>query len=385
MHRLFGPGPMAHISIRTSGAFHQQTQIEIRAGRPISKELSAADDPLLCAIRFTLKNKVMQNPIIVGIDVSCATLDICVRRAARQQQSFVIKNQAQAIRTFLKAYSAEALVIGMENTGRYNWALYEVLAESHHRVFVLSPLHLYKSMGLIRGKNDRIDAVRIAAFTACHYQELRPWQPCRSVIQQLKVLLSERAHRIKAKAQLLSQRHDYARMKHLGLDKELQRLNARHIKLLDEQLTLIEARMQALIRSDAQLSHQAALISSVPGVGKVLCWMMLAKTEGFSQITEPRQMACYSGVVPFTHQSGTSLKGKDRVSVYADKALKTILHMAAMSAIRLKNELRDYYLKKVAEGKSKMSVLNAVRNKIIHRIYAVIKHQKTYINALNLS
>ena len=133
------------------------------------------------------------------------------------------------------------------------------------------------------------------------------------------------------------------------------------------------------------MQRQAKLIRSVPGAGKVLCWMILAKTEGFTTITEPRKMACYSGVVPFSHQSGTSIKSRERVSTYADKALKTTLHLAAMSAIRLENDLRQYYRRKIEEGKNKMSALNAVRNKIVHRIFAVIKHQKPYQNHLLLS
>jgi len=90
-------------------------------------------------------------------------------------------------------------------------------------------------------------------------------------------------------------------------------------------------------------------------------------------------------VVPFANQSGTSLKGKHRVSHYADKAIKTVLHMAAMSAIRLNNDLRTFYLRKVAEGKNKMSILNAVRNKIVHRIFAVIKNERLYQSHLLLS
>jgi len=106
--------------------------------------------------------------------------------------------------------------------------------------------------------------------------------------------------------------------------------------------------------------------------------MIIAKTEGFTAFTDPRKMACYAGVVPFDHQSGTSSKYKSKVSIYADKELKSILHLAAMSAIRLDNELRTYYLRKVQEGKNKMSTLNAIRNKIIHRIFALIKNKTFY-------
>jgi transposase len=319
----------------------------------------------------------MQNQTIVGIDVSSATLDICISNK-KGQRSVVISNDAGAIGKFFSQYK-ESLLIGMENTGRYNWALYEVLKEMpHHRVFVVSPLHLKRSIGLVRGKNDKVDAIRIAAFIGKNYQELPSWKPSSVAIEKLRILITERSCRIKTKKQLLKQQYDYAKMKHLGLDEWLLKMNKEQLLLLGDQIERIESEMEALIRTDEQMQHQARLIRSVPGVGKVLSWMMLAKTEAFQTITQPRKMACYSGVVPFSNQSGTSLKGKGRVSSYADKAIKATLHLAAMSAIRLKNDLREYYLRKVAEGKNKMSVLNAVRNKIIHRIFAVIKNQKNY-------
>jgi transposase len=327
--------------------------------------------------------KIMQNQTIAGIDVSNTTLDICVINNDKQQ-SFIIDNDVKAICKFFSAYP-QNLIIGMENTGRYNWALYEALKETTYKVFVISPLHLKKSMGLVREKNDKMDAVRIAAFIKKNHAELPRWKPSSPAIQKLKILLTERSSRVKARTALLKQQHDYAKMKHLAMDKYLTELSGQQLVVLDQQITMLEKDIQALIKADEQLHSQSRLIRSIPGVGKVLCWMMLAKTEGFQVINEPRKMACYSGVVPFASRSGTSLKGKYRVSSYADKAIKATLHLAAMSAIRLKNDLREYYMRKVAEGKNKMSVLNAVRNKIIHRIFAVIKNQLPYHNLLLLS
>src|SRR5258708_29046557 len=306
----------------------------------------------------------MQNQTIVGIDVSSATLDICVSNSSGQH-SFIVNNDIKAISKFFLAYP-ESLVIGSENTGRYNWALYEVLKDLPHKVFVVSPLHLKKSLGLVRGKNDKIDAVRIAAFILKNHADLPQWKPSTSSVQKLKILLTERNARTKAKSILLKQQKDYARMKHVGLDKYLQGLSKQQLVVLNKQIFQIENDMETLIKADEKMHRQARLVRSIPGVGKVLCWTMIVKTENFTTITEPRKMACYSGVVPFSNRSGTSIRGKDRVSVYADKGVKTILHMAAMRAVRLKNDLQDFYLRKVAEGKNKMSVLNAVRNKIIH-------------------
>jgi transposase len=326
----------------------------------------------------------MQNQTIAGIDVSNLTLDICIRQEGKQR-SFIIKNQVKDIIKFFKDYQKEDLLIGMENTGRYNWALYEALADSHHHVYVVAPLHIKKSMGLVRGKTDKADAIRIAEFIQKHHMGLPEWKPAPKAIEKLKVLLTERTNRVKTKRQLSKQKADYIKMKHLNLDKSLLKMNEQMNNVLEKQIIQIEKAIQSIIQTDEQLQRQASLICSVPGVGKVLCWTILAKTAGFTTITEPRKLACYSGVVPFEYQSGTSVRGKGRVSNYADKTLKSILHLAAMSAIRLNNDLREYYLRKVAEGKNKMSVLNAVRNKIIHRIFAVIKNQTNYQNRLVLS
>lgn len=112
---------------------------------------------------------------------------------------------------------------------------------------------------------------------------------------------------------------------------------------------------------------------------------MIVKTNEFKSISEPRKLACYSGVAPFSNSSGTSIFGRNRVSVFANKGLKRLLHMAAMRTIQMENDFSIYYQRKVKEGKNKMSVLNAVRNKIIHVIFALIKNQNFYQNRLVLS
>lgn len=328
------------------------------------------------------KSKVMKN-IIIGIDISSKTLDICIKEESINY--FSIENSVQVIKRFFKRYSNENVIIAMENTGRYNWNLFEVLEKFNFKVYVISALHIKKSIGLVRGKNDKIDAFRICNFIEKNHLEIREWRPSSNAVKKIKILLTERASRIKIKKQLMVQQHDYKLMKSVGLDKQLKDLNIKLIKDIEKQIKTLENDIENIIHSDEKLNEQQKLIKSVPGVGLVLSWTLLSKTEGFTTITDPRKMACYSGVVPFDFQSGTSLKRRPGVSMLADKNLKTILHMAAMSAIRLDNDLRKYYIRKVDEGKNKMSVLNAVRNKIIHRVFAVIKNQIPYQKDLVLS
>lgn len=331
---------------------------------------------------FNVKSKVMKN-IIIGIDISKKTLDICIKD--EKVSYFTIENKIQSIKRFFKIYSTSYPIVAMENTGKYNWNLLQVLESHNFKVYIISPLHLKKSMGLTRGKNDKVDALRICNFIEKNHQEITQWKPSSLTIRKIKVLLTERAARIKMRKQLTSQQDDYKLMKGINMDKELLKLNLQLVKSIDIQIKNIEKSIEEVISSESDLKNNYQLMKSVPGVGKVLSWIILAKTEGFTTITDPRKMACYSGVVPFDFQSGTSVKRRPGVSRLADKTVKSVLHLGAMSAIRNDNDLRNYYLRKVEEGKNKMSVINAVRNKIIHRVFAVIKNQIPYQKNLVLS
>jgi transposase len=91
-----------------------------------------------------------------------------------------------------------------------------------------------------------------------------------------------------------------------------------------------------------------------------------------------RPSDCHAGVAPFEYRSGSSVRGKTRVSQHARLRLKSVFHLGAMSVIQMNGELRDYYRRKVGEGKNKMLVLNAVRNKLIHSVCSVV-HRQTEI------
>lgn len=326
----------------------------------------------------------MQKSLTVGIDISARTLDIAYGQtnAFKHQQ---INNSLKSICEFFEKLKDFEVVVAMENTGKYNWPLYDALSRFQFRVFVISPLHLSRSLGLIRGKNDKVDAIRIAQFIEKNQNQVPQWKPSAKVLRELKVLLCERNARAKSLRRLRAQQKDYRLMADFNSFDDLKQLKEAQVELAKEQIKALEGLIEKLIRSNEDLAQKDSYMQSVPGVGKITSWNMLSKTEGFTKITEPRKMACYCGVVPFDHQSGTSVYRRKKVSVLADKKIKTILHMSALRAVRLNGELKQYYERKVEEGKNKMSVLNAVRNKLIHRIFAVVNQQKFYEYNLHLS
>ncbi|AJW61666.1 Transposase IS116/IS110/IS902 family protein [Elizabethkingia miricola] len=322
--------------------------------------------------------------VFIGIDISKLTLDIYVKSYSSAQH-YQIENNTKAIAKFFKSFNNTSnIIVAMENTGRYNFILYAVLSTMNFSLYVLNPLHLKRSIGLLRGKNDKLESQRICGFIEKYYMDLEPWKSSTLAIQKLSVLRAERRHRIKIKSGLMAQQKDKELLKDI-VDKEMIKLNKAMITLIDKQIKVIEEKMMSIINASIELKDQYQRLQSIPGVGKVLATLMIIKTKGFTDIKSARKMACYSGIAPFEHQSGSSIYYKPRVSTMADMELKKILHLAAMSAIRLKNDLAVYYHRKVQEGKNKMAVLNAVRNKIIHRIYAIIKNNSVYENNLLLS
>jgi transposase len=119
-------------------------------------------------------------------------------------------------------------------------------------------------------------------------------------------------------------------------------------------------------------------MQSVPGIGLQTAVYMLIVSKGMQAFDTPRQFACYSGCAPFEHQSGVSVRGKSKVHFIANRKIKSLLHMAALSAVAFNAELKAYYRHKVEAGKNKMCVLNAVRFKLICRIFSVVKREELY-------
>ena len=147
---------------------------------------------------------------------------------------------------------------------------------------------------------------------------------------------------------------------------------------METDISQVEDKMDQVIASDVELNRLFRIVTSVEGIGKVTATEMIITTNEFKDISEPSKFACYSGVAPFEHSSGTSLRSRPRVSHKANKTMKSLLHMAALVAICYNADLKAYYQRKVEERKNKMSVINAVRNKLIWRVFACVRNNKLY-------
>lgn len=331
---------------------------------------------------------MIEKKLSIGIDISKRTLDICVMGEGVLDH-YSIKNNQKSIKSFIhntkKKYGVKRVELCMENTGLYNWPLYSVCDELEIPIFVINPFHLKRSVGLVRGKNDKIDAERIASYIKRFYEDHKPYIIPAAIIHKLQVMLGLRKRIMKAKNMFRTPMIELKSVADKEIYSKALEVTNLVVKQLDAALLKVEKELHQLIKEDETIQENYKYMTSVQGVGKVLAWNLLIKTNNFKTLNDPKKIACYVGVVPFEHQSGTSLKMQPRVSHMTDKQVKKVLHMAALRAVRLDGDLKKYYTKKITEGKNKMSAINAVRNKLIARICSVVNNKKNYVPNLLLS
>jgi transposase len=338
------------------------------------------------------KNKVMEFKHYVGVDVSKSTLDFAVcfegKIISRHHCENTKKGIVQVIKEMRKltAFGLTSSVFCMEYTGIYNNHLIDYLLSSKTAIWMEPALRIKQSQGMTRGKTDVIDAGRIAEYAYTFRNNMRLWTPARNEVKKLKLLITMRDRLVNSKKELsvpVKENEGFTSKEFHALESGIMQ---KSIAAMEKSLEKVEMEIEQLIKKDPQLKEMFDLLTSVTGVGPVVAVNMIVLTEEFKKFESPGQFACYGGVAPFEHTSGSSIKGRSRVSHLANKKIKALLHLAAMAAINAKGELREYYQRKIAAGKNKMSVINAIRNKIIHRIFAVIKrgtpYQKNYLNPI---
>jgi transposase len=323
---------------------------------------------------------------VIGVDVSKEKLDFCLHQDEKTRKEWTLPNSATAIKNSLKALLKECkcdvseILVCAEYTGQYTYPLSCACDELGLSLWLENPAQIKHSSGVQRGKNDPLDARRIAAY-ACRFQDrVRLFSLPEKNIASLKQLISERDMYIVDKGKYQGQLTDQKRfMDPQDYQKKSKRLK-KLIAGLEESLTIIEQEIQRLIDNDDTLANQHKLLCSIDGVGERTAVKMIVETNAFKDFDNARKFCCHAGVAPFQYTSGSSIHSRNRVSNRADKSIKTLLHMAALVvATRKKDgELREYYLRKVAEGKNKMLVLNAIRAKLITRMFAVIKNNREY-------
>jgi transposase len=318
--------------------------------------------------------------VILGVDVSKLTLDICW---AERNLHIKIDNCAKGFTIFKKWCKTneidlkETLVV-MEYTGGYEYRFIqfcESLSVSYCRI---PGLEIKQSMGMIRGKSDQADAFRIGRYGEEKSKRIVPSMPLDNNILKLKQLLSFRKRLVREKAGLESTVKERKHMYAITKADTVTHIAQAKIKANKKYIIQVEQEIMEVIKSNEPMLLNYRIISSIKGIGPINAWMTIAFTENFTSFIDPRKYAVYVGVIPFEHTSGTSIKGRKRVSHLAQKGLKNELNQAAKAAITHDPEIKAYAERKL-QNKAYPLVLNNVKFKLILRMFSLVKRGEMYV------
>ncbi len=304
-----------------------------------------------------------------GVDISKSFFDVVDQDGNHDQ--FV--NDLKGFKSFLKSLRKESLVV-MEATGYYHYRLAQYLYEKGITVSVVNPLSVKRfiQMKLSKIKTDKSDARAI-----CEYAQATevPLYTAKNVIQaECLQLLSLQDLYLKQRTALKNKIHGE---KALGIpSKTVSRSLTRMLKQVDKELAQLESKLESLVRETQE--NQLEQLTSIPGMGKKTAMLLIVLTDGFTSFENARQLCCYSGLTPTIRQSGTSVRGRSRISKVGNRKLRNLLFMCSFTACRTNKACRDLFERIVLKGKSKKLALIAVCNKLLKQAFAIAKSGTYY-------
>jgi len=330
----------------------------------------------------------MKKKEIIGIDISKSTIDFVIHS---NQMHFVVKNNNSGFNAMIKKvgkfspYASDERLYVLEHTGMYSHLLTLFFTQNNIDFVLVPGLAIKRSLGIIRGKNDKLDAKNIALYGYRLREELKPSVIPKQVLIKMKNLMGLRDRMVKQRAGYRASLKESKSIYKKKDNKVFFEAQQKIIDQLSKSIKKIEQEINSLMQSDEEIYHLFKLITSVKGVGRQTAIYLIIYTNGFTKFENFRKLASYSGIAPFQYKSGTSIRGRTKISNLANKKLKTLLDLCAKSAIQHNTEMRIYYERRIAEGKNKRSTINIIRNKLLSRIFAVVKRGTPYVDVLKFA
>jgi len=318
------------------------------------------------------------NRVIIGIDISKRKFDVAYKDVDQKWQRGIFENTSEGFKIFLKFLSERKVKkchVVMEATGRYGEDLTNFLYLSEHTISIVNPAQIknYGRSLLKRSKTDKVDSQLIAEFAQRH--ELSEWKPLSPSLQTLKDQM-RCLEAFKKDATQTANRLEHAKD---SLVKEMLQERLEHIQKQVDKITLS---LQNLAKEDSVMSHQMALLMSIPGIGETTALHLLGELPDLSTFKCAKQLAAFAGLNPSIKTSGTSVRGKEAISKTGRKELRTILFFPSMTVMRGSSSIKLFVEKLRAKGKKGKVIVTAVMRKILHIVFGVLKTQTPFQGAV---
>ena len=312
-----------------------------------------------------------------GIDISKDIFDV----ADSNGNHYQFENKYKGFQQFLRLLDQDSHSV-MESTGYYHYQLAYFLVENNQNVSVENPLSVKRfiQMKLSKIKTDKSDAKMICEYA--QMVELKLWHgKSKNQIECLQIIRLVGLY-LKQSTALKNKIHgeDVLGNPSLCVLKSLKR----SLKTSQKEIQQLEEKLNEIVKSE----HQSLLtrIESIPGLGRKTALMLIVMTDGFQRFETGAQLCSYAGITPIIRQSGSSVRGRARISKVGNKKLRNLLFMCSFTACKHNKACREIYERIVAKGKSKKLALLAVCNKLLKQAFAIAKsgliYDKTYKSVL---
>jgi len=304
-----------------------------------------------------------------GVDISKDVFDVANTTGFYRQYP----NTVDGFKKFIKELEKSAIVV-MEATGYYHYCLAQFLFESGQPVSVVNPLSVKRfiQMRLSKVKTDKSDAKAICDYALINPVPLYTGKD-QNQAESLQLLRLLELY-LKQRTQLKNKIHGEQA---LGIpSKAVFRSLNRSKRTLDKEIKSLETRILSLVKEEHQ--QQLTNLKSIPGLGDKTAALLIVLTDGFTKFETASQLCSFAGTTPTIRQSGSSVRGKSRISKMGNQKLRNLLFLCAFSASKYNTACRKIYERIIAKGKSKKLALIAVINKLIKQAFAIAKSGLPY-------
>jgi len=323
-----------------------------------------------------------------GIDISKEWFDAAIiattnPRVSKHHQFANTLKGFKAYKKWLKKNGVtdySKLFVCMEHTGVYTIPLCEFLAHQKVTYTLVPGAEITNSIGITRGKNDKLDAKRIAKYAFKNRDEIIIHTLPKEELRELKALLSYRERVVKSRHGFKVSSKELKAFDKSSVSQSICPRSEKLIKIFTKEINQIEKDIDQFLEKHPEIKRNYELLLSVPGIGRQNALYMIYFTKNFVSFNCPKKFSSYSGIAPFRNESGKSRKSKSKVSHKANKKMKTLLTSAVVCSHPTCVEYRIYYKKQIEKGKDENSIKNVLRNKIVSRAFAVIKRNSPYVN-----
>lgn len=315
--------------------------------------------------------------LIIGIDFSKRKMNFCCMDS--QDMRVLLEGEVEnsrngctemtgRLRALRRGLRSGDLLFCGENTGVYSLETAECLTSRGYFVWLESPLQIKLSSGMRRCKTDPLDARMIAEYAFRHLDLAKMFAPDGEGLKKLRELHLTR-RKLKECETALKNFSGSIRGAS-GTAADALRSVIAEIK---ESIHALEKEIRGMLSEEPEFKENVSLALSVPGISWVSAAAIILDTRNFSRFQTARQYANHAGCVPHEHESGSSVHRRPRVSRASNRYINSLLTQGANSLIVHNSQTREYAHRKRAEGKVHAVIVNNIRNKTIHRLFAVIR------------